>query len=268
MVVQATSVFEWEKALLVFLVGFSLFALRYILMAGTAFFIFWKWLFHKFHHRWIQKDRQPDKDKILHEIKYSFLTMLIFALVGVGTYFMRTQGWTKIYMDFHEYGWGYFFFSLFFLILFHDTYFYWTHRLMHHPKLFKHVHLTHHISTNPSPWAAFAFHPYEAIIEAGIIPLAAVLIPLHYSTILAFLIYMTFLNVLGHLGFELFPKGFLDNKILRYHNTTTHHNMHHRYFHCNYGLYFNWWDRWMGTNHEKYKEKFDNVTQEQLWKKN
>ncbi|MCC5815272.1 MAG: sterol desaturase family protein [Leptospira sp.] len=252
--------FEWNKALLVFGFGMLFFGLRYVVMAGTAFLIFWKFLYNRLHHRWIQQDRVPEKKKILHEIKYSLLTMVIFGMVGIWIYFMKTQGWTQIYTDFHEYGWGYFLLSLVGIILLHDAYFYWTHRAMHHPKLFKHMHLTHHIPTNPSPWAAFAFHPYEAVVEAGIVPLAVLLFPLHTYTIVAFLFYMTFLNVLGHLGFEMFPKRFLDNVVLRYHNTTTHHNMHHRYFHCNYGLYFNWWDRWMGTNHVNYKERFDEVT--------
>ena len=55
------------------------------------------------------------------------------------------------------------------MILLHDTYFYWAHRAMHHPKIYRHVHLVHHLSQNPSPWAAFAFHPFEAVIEAGIV---------------------------------------------------------------------------------------------------
>jgi len=40
---------------------------------------------------------------------------------------------------------------------------------MHHKKLFRWFHLVHHQSTNPSPWAAYAFHPLEAVVEAGII---------------------------------------------------------------------------------------------------
>jgi len=35
--------------------------------------------------------------------------------------------------------------------------------------------------------------------------------------------------------------------------------MHHRYTKCNYGLYFNFWDRLMGTNHKQYHEMFDEV---------
>jgi Delta7-sterol 5-desaturase len=189
--------------------------------------------------------------------------MIVFGFTGILVFTMKSLGWTMIYKDISEYGLPYFFVSLIALILFHDTYFYWTHRMMHHPKLFKKMHLTHHISTNPSPWAAFAFNPYEAVVEAGIVPIAVLLFPLHGLTILFFLLYMTFLNVLGHLAFELFPKNFLRNPIFKWHNTSTHHNMHHRYFHCNYGLYFNWWDRWMNTNHVKYQSTFEEVASRQ-----
>jgi lathosterol oxidase len=251
---------ELNKIFIVFFAATGISTFRYLLFAGIAFSLFWILLKNKLHHRWIQQDRVQDNSKIRHEIKYSLMTMLVFGCAGVLIYTMKTLGWTMLYKDISEYGLPYFFFSLLALILFHDTYFYWTHRLMHHPKLFKKMHLTHHISTNPSPWAAFAFNPYEAVVEAGIVPIAVLLFPLHGLTILFFLIYMTFLNVLGHLAFELFPKNFLRNPIFKWHNTSTHHNMHHRYFHCNYGLYFNWWDRWMGTNHENYQATFETVT--------
>jgi len=35
--------------------------------------------------------------------------------------------------------------------------------------------------------------------------------------------------------------------------------MHHSKFNCNYGLYFNIWDRIMGTLHHEYMNKFDEV---------
>lgn len=39
--------------------------------------------------------------------------------------------------------------------------------------------------------------------------------------------------------------------------TTT--NTHHQFFNGNYGLYFLWWDRWMGTLRTDYDRQFDDV---------
>jgi uncharacterized protein (DUF2147 family) len=81
--------------------------------------------------------------------------------------------------------------------------------------------------------------------------------PLHQTITMAFLIYMISRNVLAHLGFELFPKGFAGNKLFNWHTTATHHNMHHKYFDCNYGFYFTWWDNWLKTTHRNYEVEFE-----------
>ena len=73
------------------------------------------------------------------------------------------------------------------------------------------------------------------------------------------MLYMMVLNVLGHVGFELFPSGFTKHWLGKWFNTSTHHNMHHRYGRGNYGLYFNFWDRVMGTNHKLYDATFEEV---------
>ncbi|TGK26823.1 fatty acid hydroxylase family protein [Leptospira yasudae] len=232
--------------------------IRYLLFAGTAFLIVWVFLSKRLSHKLIQ-GKTPEREKILHEVKYSLLTFFVFALSGVYTAWAQANGYNLIYDKVSDYGTAYLIFSIFALILLHDTYFYWTHRLMHNQLLFKHVHLVHHKSTNPSPWALFSFHPLEAVIESGIIPLAAMILPLHQGAIIVFFIYMTSFNVLGHLSYELFPSWFLRSKFTNWHNTTTHHNMHHKYFNCNYSLYFNVWDKIMGTNHEQYRNTFEEV---------
>ncbi len=38
--------------------------------------------------------------------------------------------------------------------------------------------------------------------------------------------------------------------------TTTHHDLHHGGERANYGLYFTWWDRWMGTESPHYHAAF------------
>jgi sterol desaturase/sphingolipid hydroxylase (fatty acid hydroxylase superfamily) len=201
----------------------------------------------------------PDKSKLWNEFKWSAWTLVIFSLTGVITYYEKKAGYTYIYNDIMEYGWGYLIFSVFAMILIHDTYFYWAHRFMHLKWVFPYVHKVHHESLNPSPWAAFSFHPIEAVMEAAIVPIIIHIMPAHGIAILSFLVYMTFMNAFGHNGFEVYPSGFTKNLFTGWNNTPTHHNMHHRYFNCNYGLYFNWWDKICGTNHEKYHETFEAV---------
>ena len=70
---------------------------------------------------------------------------------------------------------------------------------------------------------------------------------------------MMIYNVIGHLGYELYPKGFSKSRLGRWVNTSVSHNQHHQYFNGNYGLYFLWWDRWMGTLREGYDQQFEEV---------
>lgn len=231
---------------------------RYVIFAGIGWLLFYQLFRNAWLHKKIQQ-RFPKKKNIVNEIKYSISSLAIFALTGMFTYWATKQGWTRMYTEITDYGWLYYGFSILVCIILHDTYFYWTHRLMHVKWIFPYVHKVHHYSHNPSPWAAFSFHPLEAIIEAGIVPLIVFALPIHRSALLLFLLYMTAMNVMGHLGFELYPKGFTKHWLGKWQNTSTHHNMHHHYTKCNFGLYFNFWDRIMGTNHAKYHEHFEHV---------
>lgn len=241
------------------LLYFGALSLRYVLFAGLAYGIFYGWKRRAWLYKKIQQ-KYPEQKRVLYELRYSFSSLAIFATMAIGIRLAEQAGYTKIYTDFSAYGWGYFLFSTVLFILVHDAYFYFTHRAMHHPKVFKHVHKVHHMSNNPTPWAAFSFHPLEAIVEFGIIPIMVFLVPLHPVAIFIFAVYMVTLNVMGHLGFEIFPRGFTQHKLFGWHNTSTHHNMHHKYVNCNYSLYFNIWDRLMKTNHAKYHSVFDEVT--------
>jgi len=65
--------------------------------------------------------------------------------------------------------------------------------------------------------------------------------------------------VMGHCGFELFPSWFMRSRLGWFMNTITHHGQHHEKFVTNFGLYFNFWDRLMGTNHRQYEERFEQI---------
>jgi len=245
-----------------FTVAYIELILRYFLFAGIPFTIFYVCKKNKYAPYKIQQ-KYPAKKKISAEIKYSLLTFIIFSLLGVGTFWCQEKGITFIYSDIDDYGWPWFFISIFLMLLLHDTYFYWTHRMMHLKILFPLFHRTHHLSNNPSPWSAFSFAPPEAIIQGGILPLIAFTIPSHPAAIIFFLLFMTAMNVVGHMGYEFFPSGYTKNRFTQWSNTSTHHNMHHQYVKCNYGLYFNLWDRWMSTNHKAYHNHFENISTRQ-----
>lgn len=242
----------------IFAAEFIAHLLRYVLVAGAAFLLFYVWRNRRLLALKIQT-AHPSRGDIRREVGYSLLSLAIFAGVGVLTFVLTRAGWLKLYLDIGRYGWGYLVLSTALLIFAHDTYFYWTHRFMHWKRVFPIVHRIHHLSHTPTPWAAFSFHPIEAVIQAIVFPIVALVLPLHPLAAVAWLLYMTGMNVLGHSGFEILPRGFTRHALTRWHNTSTHHDMHHRFVHCNYGLYYNIWDRLMGTNHTRYEEEFEAV---------
>lgn len=232
---------------------------RYFMVAGTAFVLFYLLLGRVLAKKKIQS-KQPKPKDYFREIGYSVITISLFALVPI--VFLRNENirvHTTFYMDIEEYGKLWFWLAFPVMFVMHDTYFYWTHRLMHHPKLYPYFHKVHHLSVNPSPWAAYAFHPLEAVVEIGIFVLFLFTIPIHKLHFFIFFLLSIIYNVYGHLGWELYPKGFAKSVVGKWVNTSVCHNQHHRFAQGNYGLYFLFWDRLMGTLRSDYETNFDEV---------
>ena len=232
---------------------------RYLIIASIAFLICYVVLRRMIASKKIQEKFPRVKD-YGREIIFSILTVFIMAFIPalvLGSPELARH--TKFYLDINQHSTLYFILAFPLMAIMHDTYFYWMHRLMHHPSVFKAVHLIHHKSTNPSPFAAYAFHPLEAIVEAGIFLVFVFTIPVHLFHLLFFFLFMIVYNVYGHLGWELYPKGFSQHWIGKWVNTSVNHNQHHQYFKGNYGLYFLFWDRMMGTIRNDYDERFEEV---------
>jgi len=238
--------------------GYGMLAARYLLVAGLAALFFYGWrrerrLASKIQGRW------PRSSDYRREIGYSLLTFGVFIGVALVTHRGLLQGHSRIYGEVAEHGWAWLGLSLGLVLVIHDACFYWAHRAMHHPRLYRAVHLVHHRSTNPTPWAAFAFHPIEAVFEALPIVGIAFLIPVHFGVLALSMFFMTVYNVYGHLGWELYPHGFARHPAGRFINTSVSHNHHHEKARDNYGLYFLWWDRWLGTLDPEYEARFDRI---------
>ena len=227
--------------------------LRYAIAAGVLTAILFV-LRHALAHRRIQARHARWAD-IRREIIYSLLTIIIFSLVGFGTYIGSQHGLFRLDEQQIPTLWSGLF-DLGFMIVVHDAYFYWMHRAMHHRRLYPYFHRVHHLSRTPTPWAAYSFAPLEAIVEAAVLPLILLFFETSGIVVFGFTTHMIVRNVIGHAGIELFPRQWLRWPILRLITTTTHHDLHHSEFRWNYGLYFTWWDRLMGTEHPRYKENF------------
>jgi ring-1,2-phenylacetyl-CoA epoxidase subunit PaaE len=229
--------------------------LTYLLFAGPFFVLFWllgkKW----FKAIRIQLVQRATKQHFFHDIAFSLSTVLVFAVLDAILLYLQNKGFTFIYFDIGKYGWAWAVVSACLLLFFNDTFFYWTHRAMHHPKLYPVFHKVHHQSTDPSPLTAFAFHPLEAIVENMALFIIPFIMPVHFGVLLAVQVFDMLNNVSGHLGYELCPKFWTKNPILKHKTTSTHHNMHHQQFNGNYALYFTWWDKWMGTEFEDYEQR-------------
>ena len=193
------------------------------------------------------------------EILASLRTALIFSLVGSTVAIGVHLGWMTVYKGFEQAGPLYLVLSLALMLVAHDAYFYWTHRAMHHRRLFRLFHRAHHLSRTPTPWAAYSFAVPEAIVHAVFVPLFLLAVPMHGLALFAFGAIQILRNVMGHAGTEVHGAAFGPGRWLGWNNTTTHHDLHHEAGRYNYGLYFRWWDKLMGTEHPDYRAKFETI---------
>jgi sterol desaturase/sphingolipid hydroxylase (fatty acid hydroxylase superfamily) len=238
---------NWYNLLATFAALYAIIAVRYFAICGLFYWALWKRDPDKVRARKLT-DIRPKPALIRSEIRWSLISSFIYAAPGAVIIEAWKHGGTALYTDVAAYGWWYVPVSIFVFLFVQDTYFYWTHRLMHRPRLFRVMHKVHHDSLQPTPWAAFSFHPYEALLSVIPIPLLVFLVPLHVGALLFILIFMTLCSVLNHTGYEIFPdrwlRGFMGKQMI----SAAHHNLHHQRYKCNYALYFRFWDKVMGTD--------------------
>jgi len=225
--------------------------LRYVLAAGGVWLLVEVLLRRRLAARRIL-DAAPAPGQVRRELAYSMATVLIFAANGLMTWLLIQQGTIEVDAGVAERGWAWWALSLVLVIVAHDAWFYWTHRLLHHRRWFNAVHGRHHLSRHPTPWAAYAFHPAEALLQAVYLPLFLWCVPVHASVIGLFVLHMIVRNTVGHCAHELFPWRWTPRGWLGWITPVSHHHFHHARNRGNYGLYFTWWDRWCGTEDGEY----------------
>jgi Delta7-sterol 5-desaturase len=238
------------------LIMFFIIVFRYFLLSGFFHLYFYVWRREEWERRKINKKSYPPK-QFQKEVKWSMITALIFAVVGAFLGVLWQKNYTYIYLSISDFPLWWFPISILISMFIHETYYYWLHRLMHHPKIYKQVHQVHHDSRITSAWTAFSFHPIEGILEALIMPAIVILIPMHLYAIIIHLTIMTITAAINHLDIEIYPRNRFGSLLGKHVIGATHHSHHHKFYRYNFGLYFTFWDKWGKTESPSFEKDFE-----------
>lgn len=141
-----------------------------------------------------------------------------------------------------------------FVPIFTSMHFYFVHRFLHWPPLYRIAHALHHRNANVGPWSGLSMHPIEHVLylSSALIHLVLASHPIH-------LFYHMYWNTLGaattHSGYE----GLLVKDKNQLELGSFYHQLHHRYFECNYGNPPMPWDKWFGSFHDGSPEATERV---------
>ncbi len=233
----------------------------YFIFCGSAFLLFHVLLRRRLARRKItQKPIRADAP--LKEIGRT----MISSLVGKGPLvlliaYLVHQGLIPeklIYTDVSDYGWAYFVLTIVVDILVFDIWFYISHRFFLHSRfIYRRIHIVHHRSVDPTPFARNSVHPIEGIFNGIFHVLPVFLLPHHLAAILISTQLKGMVGILGHLGYEVFWSGFTRSKVGRYIVTPVHHHLHHsKNVRTNFSFLINW-DRIFGTLSSDYHDAFE-----------
>lgn len=224
---------------------FSIIFIRYLISSYAI-----NWLVRKVYPSPVFKGNYK-KGQIAFEIKNGFVTSLVFALGFVHLYYLTVNGHTLLLSD-NRFSLGYHLLSILIAMLMHETYYYWLHRLMHINPFYKWFHKGHHHSIIVSSFTSFSFDFLESIMQLFFFYILLFTLPIHLYSLLFMLIFMTISAVINHLNFEVFPEWFFTTFPFNQFIGATHHALHHKEYRTNYGLYFTFWDKIMGTESPNY----------------
>lgn len=136
-----------------------------------------------------------------------------------------------------------------------DALFYWTHRLLHTPFLYRHFHKLHHRFKQPIALAAEFAHPVEYVLSNSI-PLfvGPMLLKCHVYTFWFYLCIRLTEALDAHSGYDL---PFMPFRYFPFRPGAQVHDYHHSHNTGNFGAFFTFWDKLCGTDcsYKAFQEK-------------
>lgn len=228
----------------------------YFAVVGFFWFVFWRWGHARFREARTAPKREPFDGQIAYEVRHTLVTLLTGTGNAMAISALYAGGHTRLVADASGYSAASLVGIVLSTIAFNDLWFYASHRLLHHKRLFKYVHAVHHRSIVVTPFSSYSFHFVESAILGGWVLPMAMLVPFPLPVLGALQGIGLANNVMAHLGYELLPRWWVRVPGLRWTNSATFHSMHHTEFRGNYGLFTRLWDRLFGTELPGYEAAF------------
>ena len=213
-----------------------------------------------------------DKPPTIRHIRFTFKSQVLDNVfwtlcsgVIIWTAYQSGLLWGLANSYLPAYAWqdGPVWFILFFVLIpFIDgSHFYVTNRMLHWKPLYKSVHSLHHRNVSVGPWSGLSMHPVEHIIFFSPV-LVHLFLPSHPFHIVFHVSWLALGPVGTHTGVEaLLVRG---KKLVAL--GMFHHQLHHRYYDCNYGNPDIPLDNLAGSFHDGTKNATQNVKARQRQK--
>ena len=138
----------------------------------------------------------------------------------------------------------------------HEVGFYFAHRFLHWPPLYRIAHKLHHRNTNPGPWSGLSMHPIEHVIYFAptLVFFVVAAHPVHMINLISRL---GVAPAQGHTGFDRLVTGEETSVDASYYA----HYLHHKYFEVNYADGMVPLDKWFGSFHDGTPEAHEKMKQ-------
>lgn len=142
--------------------------------------------------------------------------------------------------------------QLVFFIYLDDFLFYWMHRTLHTPWLFKRIHGWHHRILTPWAVTGHYMHPLEYVLTATCALVGPLLVGAHVVTVWLWFAFRQWEAAEGHCGYE-FP--WTPTHLLPLNDGAIHHDAHHERVRGNYAGFLGYLDGVFGTYVRGYREE-------------
>jgi lathosterol oxidase len=206
----------------------------YFALSGASYLVVYVLGRRRFHPSYVPdraRNRQAMRLSVVGTLGNITLMMPFHALIAAGH--------SRIYWSATARGLPWLILSVPLYIFFVDTVIYWSHRTLHGDFFYRHFHRYHHQWQVPNSWTSMAFHPLDSFVLGLPVHLFAFLVPLNGVLYLAMQSTMSLWSVGSHDRVAVFR--------WKWFNYVDNHTLHHYFFRCNYGQFFTFWDRLMGT---------------------